>query len=102
MVDHIGNFKNTATNIFADTNAQVTTQGRKHLVAMLGSRTFIETHVKYREKEWVDELNQLSDIARTHPHAAYCAYIHGLKEKWLYLARTTMNISDLLQPLEVW
>ena len=51
-------------------------------------------------KEWVDELIQLSDITRTHPHAAYCVYIHGLKGKWLYLARTTPNICDLLQPLE--
>ena len=51
-------------------------------------------------KEWVDELSQLLDIARIHPHAAHCVYIHGLKGKCIYLARTIPNIGDLLQPLE--
>ncbi len=47
--------------------------------------------------EWVNEVDRLSSIAVTQPHAAYAAFTHGLKHKWTYLIRT---IPDLLQPLE--
>ena len=79
---------------------QVTTQGRKHLGAALGSRPFVEQCVSQQVKEWTAELEQLSIIARSHPQAAYCAYSHGLKGRWLHLARTVPNIGNLLQPLE--
>ena len=42
----------------------------------------------------------MSDIAKVHPHMAYCAYIHGLANKWTYFLWTIPDISDLLQPLE--
>ena len=42
----------------------------------------------------------LSKIGKSHPHVAYCAYVHGLANKWTYFLRTIPNISDLLQPLE--
>ena len=79
---------------------QVTTQGQKHLGAALGSRPSVEQCVSQQIKEWTAELEQLSIIARSHPQAAYCAYSHGLKGRWLYLARTVPNIGNLLQPLE--
>ena len=90
----------TATNIFANTNVHVTTEGRKHLGAPLGSNSYIKSIVSEQVKEWTEELNTLSQIARIHPHAAYCAYIHGLKSKWLYLTRTTPEICDLLEPIK--
>ena len=46
------------------------------------------------------ELEHLSDIATTQPQAAYTAFTHGMKNKWIYLARTTPNIEHLLVPLE--
>ena len=93
-------FKETATNIFAGTNVYVTTEGRRHLGAPLGSESYIKSEISEQVAQWKDELNTLSNIARTHPHAAYCAYIHGLKSKWQYIARTTPNIYELLEPLE--
>ena len=46
------------------------------------------------------ELNRLSYIAQTQPHAAYTAFTHGLKHKFTYLMRTIPNISELLKPLD--
>ena len=89
----------TATNIFANTNVHVTTEGKKHLGAPLGSESYIKSEVSEQVKEWTEELNTLSEIARIHPHAAYCAYIHGLKSKWLYLTRTTPDICGTAGPL---
>ena len=48
----------------------------------------------------VKELERLSSIAESQPHAAYASLIHGLSSKWSYLSRTVPNISHLLQPLE--
>ena len=45
-------------------------------------------------------LLALNKIGKSHPHVAYCAYIHGLANKWTYFLRTIPNISDLLRPLE--
>ena len=92
--------EDAATEAFVGTSVRVTTQGRKHLGAALGSRSFVEQCVSQQVEEWIAELEQLSTIARSHPQAAYSAYSHGLKGKWLYLARTVPNIGNLLQPLE--
>ena len=46
------------------------------------------------------EVEQLSNIAETQPHAAYAALTHGLSSKWLFLLCNTANISNLLLPLE--
>lgn len=46
------------------------------------------------------ELDLLSAIAKTQPHAAYAAYTHGLTSKWSYLSRTTPNLASRLQVLE--
>ena len=92
--------EDAATEAFVGTSVRVTTQGLKHLGAALGSCSFVEQCVSQQVEEWIAELEQLSTIARSHPQAAYSAYSHGLKGKWLYLARTVPNIGNLLQPLE--
>ena len=38
--------------------------------------------------------------AKSQPHAAYSALVHGLSSKWSYLSRVTPNISHLLIPLD--
>ncbi len=43
--------------------------------------------------------SQLS-IADSQPQAAFSAVTHGLYSKWNYLARTTPDIKQDLQPLE--
>ena len=50
--------------------------------------------------DWVSEIEHLSSIAVTHPHAAYTAYTHGLSSIWTFLARVIPEIGDLLCPLE--
>lgn len=50
--------------------------------------------------DWCSELEKLSTIADTQPHAAYAAVTHGLASKWNYLSRTSPNISDFLSPVE--
>ena len=41
-----------------------------------------------------------SDMANIQPHAAYAAFVHGIRNQWSYLMRTTPDLEDLLHPLE--
>ena len=54
-----------------------------------------------RSKNGQQSWNNCQSLpAATPMEAAYCAFSHGLKGRWLYLARTVPNIGNLLQPLE--
>ena len=46
------------------------------------------------------ELEELSSVAITQPHAAFCAVTYGVVNKWRYLFRTTDQTEESLQPLE--
>ena len=42
----------------------------------------------------------MAKVASNRPHAAYCAFTHGMIGRWVYLMRTIPNISSLFHPLE--
>ena len=90
----------TAQVIFADSNIQITARGQQHLGAALGTRDFGEEYVASKVESWTAEVSALAGIASSRPHAAYCAFTHGMMGRWVYLMRTIPNISSLLQPLE--
>ena len=62
--------------------------------------------VEAKVSTWVRELQLLSDISITHPHAAYAGFIHGFIGKWNFLMRCIPNIENFLAPVsnswEVW
>ena len=89
-----------ARDLFKDTDIQITTEGKRHLGAAIGSKEFKKTYVQEKVTEWIDEVKKISQIAQTEPHAAYTAFTYGLKHKWTYLMRTVPDISDQLKPLE--
>ena len=86
--------------LFANTCVNVTTDGRPHLGAAIGSSSYIAQYVSSKISIWVQELHLLSSFANTQPHAAYSAFTHGLISKWLFIARTIPDVDDLFQPLE--
>ena len=65
---------------------------------------FLLTAICRKIDGWVKELEKLSKIATTQPHAAYAAFTHCLSSKWNHLIRVSnweaLLSSDLLQPLE--
>ena len=42
----------------------------------------MEEYVSKKVKLWCDEILTLSNIAKTHPHSAYAAFVHGVLHKW--------------------
>ena len=89
-----------ARTIFEGTGVAITAEGKRHLGAVIGTPTFVESYVRQKVAGWIHEIETLSSIAITQPHAAYAALTHGLVRRWTYLARTIPNIADLFKPLE--
>ena len=91
---------NEAKRIFENTDVQISTSGQRHLGAAIGTQEFIEAYTVKKIAKWVSEIECLTAIARTYPHAAYTAFVHGVIGKWLYLMRTIDLSSSIFQPLE--
>ena len=83
-----------ATEIFTGSGVNMSTEGKRHLGAAIGSRSFIDAYAGRKVTKWVQEVQKLATIAATHPQAAYATFTHGLSNKWSFLMRT------ILEPLE--
>ena len=92
--------EDAAREVFRDTAINISTQGHKHLGAVLGSRTYLEEYVNGKMEGWVDQVVKLAEFAATYPQASYAAFTFGLKHCWTYYLRTLPDIEDLLEPLE--
>ena len=92
-------FVQEAERVFADTNILITPYGKRHLGAAHVPVNMYK-YVSNLAKDWCNEVKVLSNVARSQPHAAYAAYIHGLATKWSYISRTIPDIGHMLEPLE--
>ena len=89
-----------AKEIFSETTINITTEGRKHLGAALGSRDFFEEYVDEKGEEWVAQVTRLAEFATTQPQSSYAAFVFGLRHHWTYFLRTLPDIAPFLEPLE--
>ncbi len=89
-----------AVSAFSNTNIRITCDGRPYLGSALGSQKYTEEFVNSKVKQWITEVQNLSNIAKSQPHAAFTAFTHGLEVNWSYISHTIPNISNLLRPLE--
>ena len=89
-----------AERVFAGTGVNITTDGKKHLGAAIGSDNFRTVFISDLVEKWVSQIDQLAQIATHEPHAAYTAYTSCIRHKYNFYLRTIPNIADQLQPLE--
>ena len=89
-------YKDEATSTFEGTQVVITEEGQKYLGSGIGKETFIESYVQQKVTTWIDELDRLSSIAITQPHAAFTAIAHSDKQMDIF----SKNHSDLIKPLE--
>ena len=73
--EHLENAK----KVFQGTGISITAEGRRHLGAAIGTQSFVESYVQRKLSGWVEEVERLSMIANSQPHAAYTAFGHGMK-----------------------
>ena len=89
-----------AEELFGEFGVNITTEGKRHIGAALGTPGFKETFVKKKVEKWQSDINELAEIAREEPQAAFSAYNIGLSQRWKFLQRTVNGIGHLFQPLE--
>ena len=64
------------------TAINITTEGRKHLGAALGSRSYLEQYVNGKVEEWVQQVTRLAEVPLSQPQACYAAFTYDLKHRW--------------------
>lgn len=97
-----------AERIFEGTGVQLTEAGpdllhkagQRHLGAAVGSAEFTEAYLRKKVATWTAEVDRLADVAATHPHAAYAAFVFGLRHRWTFLQRTMPTVTNHMQPLK--
>ena len=89
-----------AQTAFKESGVSITSEGRKHLGAAIGTEAFRRSYVTKKVDSWTQDVMKLTRIAESQPHAAYAAYTHGLSSKWNYLSRTIADTAELFIPLE--
>ena len=89
-----------AKTIFSDCNIEITSEGHSHLGAIIGNEIKKKKFMTAKLLSWINELEYLTTIAKTQPHAAYAAFTHGLRHRYVYIMRTVPEISDVLKPLD--
>ena len=93
-------FEAEAKEVFKDTTIQIMVDGCRHLGAALGTDDYCQQYISSKVEDWCHEVKQLAKFAHTQLQAAYAAFVHGLRHKWSFIARTMPNTNSLFQPLE--
>ena len=89
-----------ASELFADTQIQITCSGQRHLGAVIGQEEYKQQYISTKVSKWVEDVTALADIANDEPQAALSAYTKSICHRWVFVQRTINNISNLFQPLE--
>ena len=84
-------------SLFGDTKINVTTEGKTHLGALIGSNDFRIKYVDEKVTEWCSELKVLSEFAKSQPPAAYAAFCFGEETNFNYFLRTIPEMNDLMK-----
>ena len=104
----LSNKHNTAVSVFSGTGVQLSIEGsdmsckngHRHLGAAVGSPEFISEYLTGKVTAWTTQVNRLTEIAQTDPHAAYAASVLGLRHRWNFIQRTMPTASEHMEPLK--
>ena len=94
-----------AERVFSGTGVQLTDDapnleykaGRRHLGAAVGSAEYVAAYLDEKVAHW---SKQLADVASTEPHAAYAAFVFGLRHRWTFVQCTMPTASEHMVPLK--
>ena len=71
------------------------TRGERHMGEVVGSESFKDECVSNKVEKWVQDIEQLSNIAKDEPQSALSSFT-----RWKYVQRTVRCTSQLFQSLE--
>ena len=88
-----------AKETFGNT-VKITQEGKRHLGAVIGSKEYKDVYCQEMVDNWTDELEKLTDIAKSQPQAAYIALTKAYKSKFTYFMRTIDGFEDYVGPID--
>jgi len=78
----------------------ISTEGKRHLGAVIGSKQYKDEYCKEKINKWKEELELLSVIGQSHPHAAYIAYTKAFKSKFTFYMRTIESFEEFVDSVD--
>ena len=89
-----------AEEIFGGSGVKITTEGERHMGAVIGSENFKEQYVTNKIRKWVEDVEELADIAQDEPQLVYSSFTKAICHRWTYVQRTIPNIEHHFEKLE--
>ena len=89
-----------AKDTFCGSSIKYTTDGKRHLGAVIGSAGYKKEYAREKVDQWCNEMRKLTEIAISEPQATFAAYTHVEMHKFNYFLRTIPNMEDFLAPLD--
>ena len=89
-----------AEKLFENTKTNITVNGKRHLGAVIGSQEYRDEYVINKTDQIANEWNNLCEIAKLEPQAAYSCFVSGFKHKLNYILKTISDISHPLKPID--
>ena len=93
-------YEEKARSVFHGTKVNINVEGKQYLGRAIGTDAFMEAFLESKVDEWVNEVQRLSEIAKSQPHSAYAAFGHGLVGRWTYQCKISDVPTRMLQRLE--
>ena len=93
-------FEQQAREVFSNTEVKITTEGERHMGAVIGGHDFKETYVTNKVNKWIEDIEELSALANDEPQAVYSCFTKAICHRWTYVQRTISGIEHLFRPLE--
>ena len=89
-----------AEQLFEGEEITITVDGSRYIGAPLGTELFKHEYMQGKVEKWIQDVEELSIIAKEEPQVALSAYNIGLCQRWTFLQRMVKEASDLFLPLE--
>ena len=75
-------YKELALEAFEGTGVKITTEGERHIGAVIGIETFKELYVKEKLEKWVRDVEGLAEIAEDKPQVVYALFTKAVRHTY--------------------
>ena len=89
-----------AEEVFHQSGVKITTEGERHMGAVIGSQEFKNIYVTNKVNKWIEDVEELSLIAKEEPQAVYSCFTKAICHRWTYVQRTIPDVDHIFRPLE--
>ena len=94
-----GELAEEAMRVFGE-EVNITTDGQRHLGAVIASQEYKDQYCEEKVCAWKEEIERLSEIAKSQPHAAHITFTKGFKSKFTYFMHTIGSFEVLVDPIQ--